>query len=71
MRVTLVKTADQVRALRRERYLAAWPLHAQAEAHADAAAGKPDKLNRMLAEMAEIKAALPLPQATLDPDGGI
>lgn len=50
------------------RYLAAWPLASQAEAHAEAAAGRPEKLALMLVELAAIKAILPYPE---DDDGAV
>lgn len=47
---------------RREAYMAAWPAHAQLEALTDAAAGRPEKLARMQADFAAIKAANPKPK---------
>jgi len=51
MRVTLKASVDY----RRELYLAAWPIHAQLEAHAEAASGRPEKLTKMLADFAAIR----------------
>jgi hypothetical protein len=38
-----------------EQYLAAWPVHKQLEAHADAAGGDRTKLDAMLRDLASIK----------------
>jgi hypothetical protein len=48
-----------VRAERRRRYLESWPVEKQMEAHAEAAMGRPEKLNEMLEGFAEIRRALP------------
>jgi hypothetical protein len=64
MRLTAQPCHDHIRATRREAYLTAWPAHAQLEAHAEAAAGRPEKLNQMLADLAEIRAANPIPGGT-------
>lgn len=61
MRVRLAAARDQVAAERQRRYLAAWPLANQAEALHDAANGRTEKLARMNADFAAIKAALPYP----------
>lgn len=47
---------------RRRAYEEAWPIHRQMEAHAEAAAGKKEKLDEMLAEMASIKQKYPKPE---------
>jgi hypothetical protein len=62
MRIDLKKTAEQVRAARRDAYLAAWPLDRQAEALQDAANGRPEKLAMMNADFGLIKAGLPWPE---------
>ena len=59
MKIQIAATRERVSAARRRAYLAAWPLEAQAEAHAEAAAGRRDKLTRMLADMAAIRDAHP------------
>lgn len=59
--IILCKSRDDVAALRQRRYLAAWPLPQQMEAHADASAGNRGKLDQMLADLAAIKASLPYP----------
>lgn len=48
---------------RRAAILAKWPPHKQLEAHAEANESPPrkDKLNQMMADLAEIKAAHPKP----------
>lgn len=68
MRMTLKLSHEKIADERRARYLAAWPLTAQAEALHDAANGRPDKLARMNADFAAIKAALPYPAATAGAD---
>lgn len=47
---------------RQTAYLALWPWPQQLEAHAEAAAGRPEKLTQMLADLAAIKASLPYPE---------
>lgn len=59
--IILRKSRDEIVALRQRRYLAAWPLPQQMEAHADASAGNSAKLDQMLADLAAIKASLPYP----------
>jgi hypothetical protein len=59
--IILHKTRDEIAALRQRRYLAAWPLPQQAEAHADASGGNSAKLDQMLVDFAGIKASLPYP----------
>lgn len=61
MIIPLTKTRAQVADLRRRLYLSQWPVHQQMEAHADAAAGRPEKRDAMLADLAAIKAAHPYP----------
>ncbi|MDR3436445.1 hypothetical protein [Telmatospirillum sp.] len=55
MRVTLEGSKAHILAARKAAYLKAWPISAQLEAHADAAAGRPEKLNKMLADFTSIK----------------
>lgn len=59
--IILRKSRAQIAALRQRRYLAAWPLPQQMEAHADAANGSADKRDQMLADLDAIKASLPYP----------
>ncbi len=59
--VAALSARERIRRQREARYLAAWPLPAQAEAHAEAAAERPEKLARMLDDLAAIRAALPYP----------
>jgi hypothetical protein len=61
MRLTVSPSHDHIRAARKQAYLQAWPIEAQLEAHAEAAAGRPDKLTKMLADLAEIRSANPIP----------
>lgn len=62
MRAGFRRNRTDVAVERARRYLAAWPLPQQAEAHAEAAAGRPEKRERMLADFAAIRAALPFPE---------
>jgi hypothetical protein len=56
----IYKPADnEVRAERRRRYLADWPMDKQLEAYSESAAGRPEKLNRMIEDFAEIRKVLP------------
>ena len=50
---------DEVSAERRRRYLEAWPHEKQLEAHAEAAAGRPEKQNKMMEDFAKIREVLP------------
>lgn len=52
-------TRDEVSAERRRRYLEAWPSEKQLEAHAEAAAGRPEKQNKMMEDFAKIREVLP------------
>lgn len=61
MRIALTLSREQVAALRRQRYLELWPLHAQAEAIQDHANGRPEKLTAMNADFDRIRAELPWP----------
>lgn len=61
MRIRLSKSHDDIAAERQRRYLAAWPLEKQMEAHAEAADGRPAKREQMLADFTAIKAALLYP----------
>lgn len=55
--------SESVSSLREASYLAHWPITAQLEAHAEAAAGRPEKLEAMLASFAAIRAAHPMPES--------
>lgn len=61
MRLTAKPSLAHLRAERKAAYLASWPMESQLEAHAEAAAGRPEKLKQMMADFAEIRAANPLP----------
>ena len=61
MKIVASKTREQIAEERKRRYLEAWPVHRQMEALTEAAAGRPEKLERMQAEMAVIKESLPYP----------
>lgn len=49
----------EVQRHRKDEYLRAWPIEKQLEAHAEAAAGRPDKLAAMMADLAAIRLKLP------------
>jgi len=66
MRVSLPGSIDHISEARRAAILAAWPVHVQMEAHAEAAAGRPEKLLQMLADISAIKAANPKPEGRRD-----
>jgi hypothetical protein len=55
----LTPSDDEVRAERRRRYLIGWPEREQLEAFSEAAMGRPEKLNRMTEDFAEIRRVLP------------
>ena len=59
MRVTHRPSNDEIRAERRRRYLETWPIEKQMEAHAEAAMERPEKLNQMVKDFAEIRRVLP------------
>ncbi len=59
--VAALSARERIRRQREARYLASWPLSAQAVAHSEAAGGRPEKLDRMLDDFAAIRAALPYP----------
>lgn len=58
MRVTFRPSREQVKAERQKKYLEAWPIEKQLEAHAEAMAGRPEKLNSMLEDFARIREVL-------------
>lgn len=64
MKIRLTKSRDEISAERQRRYLAAWPVEKQMEAHAEAADGRPAKRDQMLADLADIKTSLPYPPAS-------
>lgn len=64
MKIRLTKSRDEISAERQRRYLEAWPLEKQMEAHAEAADGRPQKRDQMLTELGAIKASLPYPPAS-------
>ena len=59
MRVTHRPGKDEVRRERKRRYLEIWPVEKQMEAHAEASDGRPEKLERMMKDFAEIRRVLP------------
>lgn len=59
MRVVHRPSDDEVKAERQRRYLELWPPDKQLEAHSEAAAGRPEKLNQMMEDFAEIRRVLP------------
>ncbi len=58
MRIRLTKSDPEISAERQRRYLEAWPIAQQLEAHAEAARGEPAKLNQMQSDLAAIKQSL-------------
>lgn len=52
-------TRDEVAAERKKRYLELWPIEKQLEAHAEAAAGRAEKQNKMMEDFARIREVLP------------
>jgi hypothetical protein len=48
-----------VRTERHRRYLADWPIDKQLEAFSESAMGRPEKLNKMTEDFAEIRRVLP------------
>ncbi|MFV3131960.1 hypothetical protein [Niveispirillum sp. KHB5.9] len=61
MKIRLTKSQAEISAERQRRYLEAWPIEKQLEAHAEAADGRPEKRDQMLAELAAIKISLNYP----------
>ena len=59
MRVIHIPTAEEVRAERQRRYLAAWPMEKQLEAYTEALQGRPEKQAQMIEDLAAIREALP------------
>lgn len=49
----------EIRKHRQSAYLAKWPPEKQLEAHGEAAAGRPEKLNAMIADFAVIRESFP------------
>lgn len=54
-----IPTREEVQAERQRRYLAAWPIEKQLEAHAEALQGRPEKQNKMMEDLAAIREAIP------------
>ena len=50
---------EEVKEERHRRYLAAWPRDKQLEAFSENAMGRPEKLNKMTEDFAEIRRVLP------------
>lgn len=59
MRVIHTPTRAEVQAERQRRYLEAWPVEKQMEAHAEALMGRGAKQNQMVEDFAKIREALP------------
>lgn len=59
MKIIHVPTQDEVRAERQRRYLDAWPIEKQLEAHAEALQGRLEKQSQMMEDFANIREALP------------
>lgn len=60
MKVEHKPSDKEVSRRRRAEYLSRWPIDKQLEAHGEAAAGRPEKLNAMTADFASIREALPI-----------
>lgn len=58
MKFVYGERSEQIADERRQRYLERWPVHRQLEAHKEAAEGRPELFNEMLADMAAIKEQL-------------
>lgn len=61
MKLNVGKTREQIAAERERRYLAAWPVAKQMEAHYEATLGRPEKMLRMAEDFERIRAELPYP----------
>ena len=59
MRAVHVPVEDEIREERKRQYLKAWPIEAQLEALSEAAAGRPEKQERMMADFQAIRGSLP------------
>lgn len=59
MKVRIVPTESEIRERRKAAYLARYPIEAQLEAYAENAAGRPEKLNEMLAGIKDVKEKIP------------
>ena len=59
LRVTYKPSIEEVREARRLRYVELWPTDCQMEAHAEAAMGCPEKLDRMMGDFDAIRKAYP------------
>lgn len=62
MKVEHKPSNDEVRKHRQAEYLARWPIDKQLEAHAEAAAGRTEKLAAMTADFAAIRALFKFPE---------
>jgi len=58
MRVIHIPTREEVQAERKRRYLEAWPVEKQLEAHAEALQGRPEKQTQMMHDLAAIREAM-------------
>ena len=59
VRVIHIPTREEVQAERKRRYLEAWPVEKQLEAHTEALQGRPEKQTQMMQDLAAIREALP------------
>ncbi|WP_377806452.1 hypothetical protein ABNQ38_07235 (plasmid) [Azospirillum sp. A29] len=64
MKVTNVRTRDEIAKLRQQAYLAAWPAARQLEAQQDMLNGNPAKWERMRADFSAIRALYPYSDTT-------
>lgn len=62
MHLTLRKTREQISRLRQGRIIAEWPIEKQMEAHAEAAQGRPEKLEALLSALDRIRSSYPYPE---------
>ena len=60
MKVIYMPPADMVRERRKLMYLEKWPVEAQMEALTEASMGRPEKLENLKKDLAEIRRVLPL-----------
>lgn len=59
MLIELNKSSEEICNLRQDAYLAAWPIHKQAEAILDNQVGKPEKLTKMREDFEQIRRRFP------------
>lgn len=59
MKIVYKPTPEEVRKKRKKEYLERFPVERQLEALTEAAQGRPEKLNKLLQGLAEIRGSLP------------